>query len=418
MDRLRLPGWIIIGATGRNSGKTEFACTLIRAFSRLHPVIGVKVTAIGEGQATCPRGGEGCGACSTLDGEFILSEEHGEPPGKDTTRMLESGAHRVFWLRCGQARLRGAVEALVSRLDPGQLVVAESNSLAQVVKPDLFLMVRDGKSSSIKPTAAAVISMANRVVVSDGKAFDLSLQQLIVVDGVCRLVEASAVILAGGESRRMGQDKSMLPVKGKPLIRHIYDQLVAHFDEILISTNTPEKYAFLSARTVSDWVPGQGPLMGIASAVTGARHERVFVTACDIPEVDIGSMQRMLVQAADCDCVIGRSPAGHEPLFAVYRKSALPAMREVLEAGGRKISAIFPKVRMRFFEFGDTPWYWNLNTADDFTDFAKDRDRGEEMDPTTGAPTFVQMQRTVSACDPRTDGFTSRLQMDAPAGRK
>jgi hypothetical protein len=93
-------------------------------------------------------------------------------------------------------------------------------------------------------------------------------------------------------------------------------------------------------------------------------------------------------------------------------------MREVLEAGERRISAIFPKVRMRFFEFGDTPWYWNLNTADDFTDFTKERDRGEEMDPTTGAPTFVQMQRTVSACDPRTCGFTSRLQMDAPAGRK
>ncbi len=219
MYRMRLPGWIIIGATGRNSGKTEFACLLIKGLSQMHPVIGVKVTAIREGEATCPRSGEGCGACSTLDRDFILSEEHGEPLGKDTTRMLESGAHRVFWLRGGQARLRGAVEALVSRLDPGQLVVAESNSLAQVVEPDLFLMVRDGTSSSIKPTAAAVISMANRVVVSDGKAFDLSLQQLSVVDGVCRLVEASSVILASGDSRRMGQDKSMLPVKGKPLIR-------------------------------------------------------------------------------------------------------------------------------------------------------------------------------------------------------
>ena len=211
MDRLRLPGWIIIGATGRNSGKTEFACALIRALSQLHPVVGLKVTAIREGEAGCPRGGAGCGACSTPDGQFILGEEHGEPPGKDTTRMLESGAHRVFWLRCGQARLRGAVEVLVSRLDPGQLVVAESNSLAQVVEPDLFLMVRDGTSSSIKPTAAAVMSMANRVVVFDGKAFDLSPQELLVVGGLCRLVKASAVILAGGESRRMGAGQEHAP---------------------------------------------------------------------------------------------------------------------------------------------------------------------------------------------------------------
>jgi molybdopterin-guanine dinucleotide biosynthesis protein A len=63
------------------------------------------------------------------------------------------------------------------------------------------------------------------------------------------------------------------------------------------------------------------------------------------------------------------SSVGHEPLFAVYRKSALPAMRDVLEAGERRISAIFPRVRTRFYDLGRAPWYRNLNTRDDFAAF-------------------------------------------------
>jgi molybdopterin-guanine dinucleotide biosynthesis protein A len=167
----------------------------------------------------------------------------------------------------------------------------------------------------------------------------------------------------------MGQDKSLLPVNGAPLIRRIYEQLASRFDEILISTNQPEKHSFLGTRTVPDRVPGKGPLMGIASAVEAARHERVFVTACDIPVIDLDTVARMLVLAEDFDCVIPMSSVGHEPLFAVYRKSALPAMHDLLEAGERRISAVFPRVRSRFYDLGRAPWYRNLNTREDVAAF-------------------------------------------------
>ncbi len=194
-------------------------------------------------------------------------------------------------------------------------------------------------------------------------------RHLVVLDGGWHLAEASAVILAGGKSSRMGQDKSLLPVNGAPLIRRIYEQLAHRFDEILISTNEPEKHTFLRARTVPDLVPGKGPLMGIASAVEAARHERVFVTACDIPVVDLDTVVRMLVLAEDFDCVIPMSSVGHEPLFAVYRKSTVPAMHEALEAGERRISAVFPRVRTRFYDLGGAPWYRNLNTREDVAAF-------------------------------------------------
>ena len=200
--RVRLPGWIVIGSTGRNSGKTEVACSVIRAFRRYHPIVGVKVTAIREGESTCPRGGEGCGVCSSLKGNFEISEERGERPGKDTVRMLESGASRVFWLRCKTQWIPAAVEALAPRLAQGALVVAESNSLARVIEPDLFLMVKNGDSSFVKPTAADVIPLADRVVVSIDGRQDLDPSQLAVVGGVWRLMEASARFVAGRQDER------------------------------------------------------------------------------------------------------------------------------------------------------------------------------------------------------------------------
>jgi molybdopterin-guanine dinucleotide biosynthesis protein A len=367
--RPRLPGWLVVGAAGRNAGKTEFACAIIRTFQQVHPIVGVKFTAISDGESTCPRGRAGCGVCGALQGDFEISEERGENRGKDTARMLESGAERVFWVKCRRRRMHAALQALAPRLAPGTLVVAESNSLAQAVEPDLFLMVTNSRSSSVKPTAAEVMPLARRVVVSDHGAFGLSPRHLAVVDGAWHLAEASAAILAGGKSSRMGQDKSLLPVRGQPLIHRIYEQLASRFDDILISTNEPEKYAFLGAGTVPDRVAGKGPLMGIASAVEAARHERVFVTACDIPVIDLDAVARMLVLAEDFDCVIPLSSVGHEPLFAVYRKSAVPAMHAVLEAGERRISAVFSRVRTRFYDLGRAPWYRNLNTREDVAAF-------------------------------------------------
>jgi molybdopterin-guanine dinucleotide biosynthesis protein A len=367
--RPRLPGWLLIGSTGRNSGKTEFACAIIRAFRGKYPIVGVKVTAIVEGESTCPRGGAGCGVCAALERDFEISEEQGEHPGKDTARMLESGAHKVFWVRCRRQQLHAAIAALLTRLEPGALVVAESNSLARAIEPDLFLMVTNGRSSSAKPSAADVMPLAQHMVLSADGAFDPNPRHLVVLDGAWHLAEASAAILAGGKSSRMGQDKSLLPVRGKPLIRRIYEQLASRFDEILVSTNEPEKHAFLGTRTVADRVPGKGPLMGIVSAVEAARHERVFVTACDIPVIDLDTVARMLVLAEDFDCVIPLSSVGHEPLFAVYRKSTLPAMHDVLKAGERRISAVFPRVRTRFYDLGRAPWYRNLNTREDVAAF-------------------------------------------------
>ena len=89
--------------------------------------------------------------------------------------------------------------------------------------------------------------------------------------------EASAAILAGGRSSRFGSDKALALLDGRPLIEQILAQLDNAFAEVLISCDDTAKFSGLGVPVVADPVPGCGPLMGIASALGRARHERVFV---------------------------------------------------------------------------------------------------------------------------------------------
>jgi len=102
-----------------------------------------------------------------------------------------------------------------------------------------------------------------------------------------RLANVSAALLLGGASSRMGRDKSMLPINGRPMIEHICRKLRPHFSQVLISAGDEERYAFLGAPVIPDRVPDRGPLMGIASALGASAHDRNVVVACDMPDVPV-----------------------------------------------------------------------------------------------------------------------------------
>jgi hypothetical protein len=159
----------MIGAAGRNVGKTSLAEALVRHQAGKGDVIGVKVTTIhGEGH-TCPRGEEGCGVCSSVDGAFDLREETDPTGGKDTQRLLAAGARRVVWLCVHKRHLRAGVEALFDDIPSGVPVICESNTLRTEVEPDLFLMVRDRENEAIKSSAKAVLGQVDKVVTSTDK---------------------------------------------------------------------------------------------------------------------------------------------------------------------------------------------------------------------------------------------------------
>ena len=96
---LKLQNMLLIGAADRNVGKTSFACSIIKKYSDSLPVVALKITVIKEKDGKCPRGGQGCGVCTSLSSDFLITEEFNSASGKDTSKMLVAGATKVFWLR-------------------------------------------------------------------------------------------------------------------------------------------------------------------------------------------------------------------------------------------------------------------------------------------------------------------------------
>lgn len=183
--------------------------------------------------------------------------------------------------------------------------------------------------------------------------------------------QAGVIVLAGGKSKRMGVDKSLLPFRGKPLIQHVCDQVRPYFDELLIAGGDETQLAFLKAHIVPDKASGQGPLRGIASALEAARYDLNFVIACDIPWVNFVLLKRLLQEAFDCDCVVPVTAEGnYEPLFSVYRKSALPGMLRVLEEDKRRIVAAYRHCRVKSVLMTESYAIQNINTLTEYTALA------------------------------------------------
>lgn len=367
---MRRPDLIMIGATGRNAGKTEFACELIRRLAPEAPVTAVKITTIRDAEGPCPRGGDGCGVCASVEGRFTLTEERDAGLPKDTGRMLRAGAHRVLWLRVLQAHLAEGVEALLAQL-PSGAVVCESNAARAVIEPGLFLVLRPAGAQGVKASAQAWMHLADRVVAFSGTGWDLNPDQCRFHRGRWTLgIDATAVILAGGQSRRMGRDKSLLQVAGRPMIAHIAEQLAPLFPEVLVSSNEPSKYRFLGLPVIPDEVPGQGPLMGILSSLKAASRDRILVTACDIPVLDGGFIRELMGLAGSADIVMPVTRGGrHEPLFAVYGKSVIPRAEAALAEGKRRVVAVLPGLTAVHPPMPEG-WYCNLNTQEDYDAFA------------------------------------------------
>ena len=374
---IKLDGMLMIGSASANVGKTELACALIKRFSRDHEIVGIKVTTIRERDGRCPRGGVGCGVCSSLDGHFDITQETDIASGKDTARLLAAGAGRVYWLRAVRTHLKEGLTALLNVIGPDAVSICESNSLRQVVEPGLFLMLKGSNRQAPKSSAQAVMECADRIVVSDGKSFDFDISRIKSINGKWLLAErATAIILAGGGSGRMGTDKALLPIKGRPMIETVYQQLRGSFDQILISASGPENFVFLGADVVPDKIAGQGPLMGIASALEVSRSELNFVVACDIPLIDVRFVRRMLAEAqkSRAQIVIPKSAdEKYEPLFAVYHKNVIEVMQKVLSAGGRKISDVFSQCSVRYIKL-EAKRFMNINTEAQYQQFRAEYD--------------------------------------------
>jgi molybdopterin-guanine dinucleotide biosynthesis protein A len=155
------------------------------------------------------------------------------------------------------------------------------------------------------------------------------------------------VIQAGGKSTRMGgAPKALAEVGGRTVIERVIAALAPVLDDLLIVTNTPERYAFLGLPMVPDAFPDGGSLGGIYSGLRAARGDGAFTVACDMPFLHPGVVRLVVERAAEADVVIPRTGGQLETMHAAYGKACLPHMEQRLLAGQLRIVGFFDRVRV------------------------------------------------------------------------
>ena len=186
----------------------------------------------------------------------------------------------------------------------------------------------------------------------------------------------SVAIQAGGESRRMGQDKALLPFLGATLIERVINRVAPLGDEILITTNPPQEYKYFKYPLFRDILPGTGALGGLFTALSVSRFPIVIVVACDMPFVNVDILRELIekLQSSKVDVVIPKTTKGYEPFHAVYRReTCLPAIQSALETGERRLISWFSKVNITPMPESELLLhdpqriaFRNLNTKEDF----------------------------------------------------
>lgn len=188
----------------------------------------------------------------------------------------------------------------------------------------------------------------------------------------------SVVIQAGGQSTRMGENKALKLFLGRPLIQRVRERVEPVADELLVTTNQPDDFAFLNLPLFPDIKPGRGALGGLNTALVSAAQPLVAVVACDMPFASgplLAAAARLLEQEA-VDVVIAETAEGFEPLHAVYRRAAcLEAVESAIEADQWRMISWFSKVKVRKLtaeelrQFDpDGLAFWNLNTPEEFSE--------------------------------------------------
>lgn len=181
----------------------------------------------------------------------------------------------------------------------------------------------------------------------------------------------SGVILAGGNSQRMGRDKAWLEFNGQPLIAVIAERLRTVVDEVIIAADDIKRFAPFADRCVPDVYRGIGTLSGIHAGLQAASHDLTLIVGCDMPFLDPRVLVWLVEESRGVDLVVIKHELGLEPLHAVYRKSCLPAVEATIRSGERCAFAFYDQIRVRFVHPSEIPSphpdrssFFNVNTPE------------------------------------------------------
>ncbi|MFR5000614.1 MAG: molybdopterin-guanine dinucleotide biosynthesis protein B [Slackia sp.] len=207
----------------------------------------------------------------------------------------------------------------------------------------------------------------------------------------------TVAVLAGGESRRMGQSKATVPFLGAPLLARIVSRVAPAADELIVTTNEPDRLGFLDeldldcpVRLVTDSYSERGALKGMATAFEAARGPIVAVVACDMvfASAPLIAEEAHMLHEGRFDAVVPCNKFGYEPFHAVYRKEpCLAAAHAAIERGEVRARDFFDSIDLGLFQRDDLRravpeggCFINANTPDELSrierSIEEDGDRG------------------------------------------
>jgi molybdopterin-guanine dinucleotide biosynthesis protein A len=188
-------------------------------------------------------------------------------------------------------------------------------------------------------------------------------------------VGASVVgfVVAGGESRRMGRDKAVLPWGGQTLLEHAIERLHRVTDDVRVLCGPMARYESYGVPVVPDAVADQGALGGVLSGLLALDRPLGLFLAVDLPAVPPALLDALVARAPGFDAVVPVWRDGPEPLCAVYSVACLEPIRRRLAAGEAKMTSFWPDARVlewgpaEIGRFGEpAELFANLNRPEDY----------------------------------------------------
>jgi molybdopterin-guanine dinucleotide biosynthesis protein A len=182
----------------------------------------------------------------------------------------------------------------------------------------------------------------------------------------------TGIILSGGKSTRMGENKALIKIEGIPIIQRIHNLFEKLFKEIIIVTDQKERFSDINAKVYSDIFPNRGVLAGIYTGLFFSNYQYAFCVACDMPFLKESVIRFLLRKIGDYDVIVPKTRDGLQPLHAIYSKKCLEPIKKIILQNKFKILDLYPIVRVKIIlekEFSDldpaNESFINVNTPED-----------------------------------------------------
>lgn len=150
----------------------------------------------------------------------------------------------------------------------------------------------------------------------------------------------TGVLLAGGKSRRMGEDKRFLLLGDETLLQRGLAILRSIFQDVMVVIAQDSHPLHVDARVVRDLVPDCGSLGGLYTGLMEATTPCIFVVACDMPFLNQTVIAQFIGRAATADIVMAKLDGRLHPMHALYGKRCLPALEQMIRARQLKIQEV------------------------------------------------------------------------------